>query len=452
MIPEGSNQGAISHPSRRLFGTDGVRGVANLELTPELAMNLARAAGERMQSVVIGRDPRRSGDMLVAALQAGFHSVGVDTVDVGVLPTAGIAHLAAATGASLGAVVSASHNPAADNGIKFFGGDGAKLSDAAEDSIEARFRKGAPWNLAEGARIGMRIEMPDALPRYIEWLGTNVAYTLRGLEVVIDAANGAAFRAAPELFRRLHVGVEEFACEPDGTNINLNCGATSPQQLSRRVKGRIGLAFDGDADRLVAVDEAGVPLDGDVVMAILARHLKTQGKLRRDLVVTTLMSNLGFLQAMESLGIEVVQTKVGDRYVLETMRRVKAVLGGEQSGHVIFADRASTGDGLLTAVRLLEVVAATGLPLTELRGVMTEYPQVLRNVRVARKDRLGEAAGLWEAVKDAEASLGGEGRVLVRASGTEPMIRVMVEATTAQQATELADSLAALARAELESM
>ena len=441
------------HPSRRMFGTDGVRGIANDELTPELAMNLARAAGERMQGgVVIGRDPRRSGDMLAAALQAGFHSIGVDTVDVGVLPTGGIAHLAAATGASLGAVVSASHNPAADNGIKFFGGDGAKLSDEAEDRIEARFRKGAPWTRAEGGRIGMRIEMPEARHRYVEWLSTDVAYSLRGLEVVVDAANGAAFRAAPELFQRLHVGVEEFACEPDGTNINLHCGATSPQELARRVKGRIGLAFDGDADRLVAVDEAGIPLNGDFVMAILARHLKGQDKLRHNLVVTTLMSNLGFLHAMRSLGVEVLQTKVGDRYVLEAMRRAKAVLGGEQSGHVIFADRASTGDGLLTAVRLLEVVAATGLPLTELRALMAEYPQVLRNVRVSQKDRLGEATGLWEAVKDAEASLNGEGRVLVRASGTEPMIRVMVEATSAQRAAELADGLAALARAELEGL
>ena len=434
---------------RRLFGTDGVRGKANEELTVDFAMDLARAAADDVAGpVVIGRDTRRSGEMLSMALQAGFNSVGIDTEDLGVIPTAAIAHLTDVLGASMGVVVSASHNPAEDNGIKFFGGNGGKLSDALEDAIEARLRRGAPWRHPR-AGVGIRIPRADALDLYVKWLKRDVAYTLRGIDVALDAANGAAFLAAPRLFRELGLNVTALACEPDGLNINHNCGATHPEFLAAQIDGQIGLVFDGDADRFIAIDEAGVPLNGDVIMAIIARHLHELGKLKNDTVVVTVMTNLGFRRAMASLGIDVVETAVGDRYVLEAMREHGANLGGEQSGHVIFLDHIATGDGLLTALRLLEVVAATGRPLTELRNVMTEYPQVLRNVRVADRDGLDEASAVWAAVKHVEEQLGDGGRVLIRPSGTEPLVRVMVEADTKTHAAEVADELAGVVRTAL---
>ncbi|MBT8217861.1 MAG: phosphoglucosamine mutase [Acidimicrobiia bacterium] len=434
---------------RRLFGTDGVRGKANEELTVDLAMDLARAAADDVAGpVVIGRDTRRSGEMLSLALQAGFHSVGVDTEDLGVIPTAAIAHLTDVLGASMGVVVSASHNPAEDNGIKFFGGNGGKLSDALEDAIEARLRRGAPWRHPR-AGVGIRIPRTDALDLYVDWLKRDVAYTLRGIDVALDAANGAAFLAAPRLFTELGLNVTAVACEPDGLNINDNCGATHPEYLAGQINGQIGLVFDGDADRFIAIDEAGVPLNGDVIMAIIARHLHEVGKLKNDRVVVTVMTNLGFRRAMASLGIQVIETAVGDRYVLEAMRQHGANLGGEQSGHVIFLDHIATGDGLLTALRLLEVVAATGRPLTDLRNVMTEYPQVLRNVRVADRDGLEDAPAVWTAVKHVEEQLGDGGRVLIRPSGTEPLVRVMVEADTKAHAAEVADELAGVVRTAL---
>jgi phosphoglucosamine mutase len=434
---------------QRLFGTDGVRGKANDELTVDLAIDLARAAADDVTGpVVIGRDTRRSGEMLSLALQAGFHSVGIDTEDVGVLPTAAIAHLTDLAGASMGVVVSASHNPAEDNGIKFFGGDGGKLSDALEDQIEARLRRGPPWRHPR-AGVGIRLPRSDALDAYLAWLKNDVAYTLRGIEVALDAANGAAFTAAPRLFEELGMNVTAFACEPDGLNINDGCGATHPQFLASRIDGQIGLVFDGDADRFIAIDESGVPLNGDVVMAIIARHLHEQGALKNNTVVVTVMTNLGFRRAMADLGINVVETAVGDRYVLEAMRAHKANLGGEQSGHVIFLDHIATGDGLLTALRLLEVVAATGKPLTELREVMTEYPQVLRNVRVADRAGLEAAAAVWEAVRHTEEMLGNGGRVLIRPSGTEPLVRVMVEAASKSDAATVADDLASVVRGAL---
>ena len=436
-------------PSKRLFGTDGVRGKANVELTVELASGLARAAGEGIAGpVIVGRDTRRSGDMLSMALQAGFHSVGVDTEDLGIVPTAAIAHLTERTGASLGAVVSASHNPAEDNGIKFFGGDGAKLSDELEDAIEARYRRGPPWKVPP-AGIGMRIVRPDALDLYLEWLKTDASYSLRGLQIAVDAANGSAFIAAPRLFEELDADVIAVACEPDGLNINDGCGAMHPEFLASQLDGQIGVVLDGDADRLIAIDEAGVPLNGDVVMAIIAQYLHEQDRLKNNTVVVTVMSNLGFRRAMSELGIKLVETAVGDRYVLEAMREHKANLGGEQSGHVIFLDHSYTGDGLLTALRLLEVVAATGKPLTELRQVMTEYPQVLRNVRVANKEALAEAEPVWEAVRQTEQRLGDGGRVLIRTSGTEPIVRVMVEASAKTEAAETADDLAVVVRSAL---
>ena len=432
-----------------LFGTDGVRGKANTELTADLALGLARAAGEGTGgTALIGRDTRRSGQMLAAALIAGFHSVGVDTVDAGIVPSGAVSALAREIGASYGVLVSASHNPADDNGIKFFGRDGSKLSDEREAAIEQRVRRGEPWQLVRGHAIGMGQEMRDAVNRYVDGLAGSMPYTLNGFELIIDCANGAAFQAAPLLFTRLKADVQTFAAEPDGTNINFQSGATHPEYLARRTEGRLGLAFDGDADRFVAIDEEGVPANGDVVMAVIADHLKRSGKLRNNLVVVTVMANLGFRRAMERLGIEVVETAVGDRYVIEAMRKHRAELGGEQSGHVVFEDR-TTGDGLRTALRLLEVMAATGKPLTELRTVIEEFPQVLRNVAVASRDAVEGAAHLWDAVAEAAAELGERGRVLVRPSGTEPVVRVMVEAPTAPEAAAMADRLAAVVRAEL---
>lgn len=435
---------------RRLFGTDGIRGVANTELTPDFAMRLSRAAGEALSHgpVVIGRDTRRSGEMLSSALQAGFHSVGIDTVDVGVLPSGGVAHLTGATGAMMGAIVSASHNPASDNGIKLLGKTGAKLTDDEEDRVEARLRDDRPFNVAVGDAVGTRFPNGDASSTYLDFLIGLSEYSFRGLSIALDCANGAAFQTAPELFERLKAEVTVLAADPDGTNINDGVGATSPGFLVAEANGRLGLAFDGDADRLIAVDEDGRVCNGDVVMAILARHLRDRGELPGDAVVTTVMANLGFKLAMNGLGIEVTETPVGDRYVHEEMRRTGAGLGGEQSGHVLLQDRA-TGDGLLTGLRLLEVVASTGAPLKELRRVMIEFPQVLRNVQVRVKERLDDADAIWSAVDRMERRLGEEGRVLVRASGTEPLVRVMVEARESHEAAAVAEELVSVVRAEL---
>ncbi len=440
---------------RRLFGTDGIRGRANVELTADLAMAVGRAAGEHIPGghVLVGRDTRRSGEMLSSALQAGFHSVGIDTFDVGVLPSGGIAFLTSDTRSALGVVVSASHNPAADNGIKLLGRNGAKLSDDEEHWIEQRVRRGPPWKTAIDDGIGTVFRMAEADDRYLAHLRESMPYTLRGISIVLDCANGAAFRTAPALFRQLKAEVEVFAAEPDGTNINAACGATHPRFLSEQAKGRLGFAFDGDADRLIAVDEDGAVANGDVIMAVIARHMKEAGRLKNNIVVSTVMANLGFRRAMQRLAIDVVETQVGDRYVLEAMREHKAVLGGEQSGHVILADRASTGDGLLTAVRLLEVMASTGKELRELRKeTITEYPQVLRNVHVADKHKLENADLLWTAVRDAEARLKGDGRILVRASGTESLVRVMVEAASGAEAAAIADELVEISRGELGSV
>ncbi len=437
---------------RRLFGTDGIRGVANSELTPEFVMSLGRAAGEALSHgpVLIGRDTRRSGEMLSSALQAGFHSVGIDTVDVGVLPSGGVAHLTGTTGAEMGAVVSASHNPASDNGIKLLGRTGAKLTDAEEDTIEARLRSRTPYKTVLGDAVGTRFPMRDAASTYIDFLAGLAEYSFRGLDVVIDCANGAAYQSAPELFTRLKASVTVLAADPDGTNINAGVGATSISFLAGRSQGKLGLAFDGDADRLIAVDEEGVPANGDVVMAVIARHLHDQGRLKNDTVVTTVMSNLGFHKAMDRLGITLVQTRVGDRYVLEGLREHDASFGGEQSGHVIFLDDLVTGDGLLTALRLVEVLASSGRTLADLRKeIITEYPQILRNIRVDDAGVLDGAEAVWSAVERAETELDGEGRVLVRASGTEPLVRVMVEAATRERAAAVADDLGAVVRAAL---
>jgi phosphoglucosamine mutase len=433
----------------RLFGTDGIRGRANTDLTVDMALDLARAAGESTEGpVIIGRDTRRSGPMFTGALHAGFSSVGVDTIDVGVLPVGGVSRLIRQLEAPLGVMVSASHNPAHDNGIKFIGPNGGKLDDEQEAVIETRYRRGAPWKHPDGALIGIRSKLTDAVDRYVANLADNASYSLRGLEFVLDCANGAAYQAAPQLFESLGASVEVHADGPDGVNINAGCGATQPEYVARYVKGRVGLAFDGDADRLIAVDENGVVANGDVLMAVFAKHLKDSGKLRNNLVVSTVMANLGFRRAMEHLDIDIVETAVGDRYVYEGMRKVKAALGGEQSGHIIFY-RGTTGDGLRTAVRLAEVMAATGQPLSELRKVITEYPQVLHNIQVADKGKLEGSAEIWDAVDGAERSLGDDGRILVRASGTEPLVRVMVEAPTAETAEAVAATVGAVVTASL---
>jgi len=429
-----------------IFGTDGVRGAAGSELTPELALAIGRAAGSYLRGgpVVVGRDTRRSGEMLSSALQAGFHAVGIDTVDVGILPSGGISYLTATSGATMGAIVSASHNPAEDNGIKLLAARGTKLPDEVEREMEDRLRSSGGKS-SVGPVIGTRFLDSDALERYVDHLVSVSRYNLSGLSIALDCANGAAFKAAPLLFSRLKADLMVLADAPDGTNINDGCGATQPEMLAREAKGRIGLSFDGDADRLIAVDEDGRVANGDVIMAIVARHMKTQGALKKNLVVATVMSNLGFRKSMAEAGIDLVETKVGDRYVMEALLEHKAVLGGEQSGHIIFLDKGQTGDGLLTGVRLLDVVAGTGKELRQLRAeAITEYPQILQNVRVDRGVSLDDAGALWDEVHLVETELGDDGRVLVRASGTEPLIRVMVEASSEETARRYADRLSSV--------
>ncbi len=434
---------------QHLFGTDGVRGSANSELTPDIAFNLARAAGEDVSGhVVIGRDTRRSGPMLASAVAAGFNSVGMDVVDLGIIPTGAVSRLARDTAATYGVVISASHNPAEDNGIKFFARDGAKLDDDAERAIERRFYEDRPYRHAVGAKIGIQTVMSDAIERYVDKVANTVSYSMNGLEFVVDTANGAAFVAAPRLFERVGATVEIISDTPDGMNINDGVGATHPETVARASGGRVGLAFDGDADRLIAVDEDGEIVNGDVLMAIFAQWQLERGKLKKNAVVATVMSNLGFIQAMERLGIDVIVTPVGDRHVVDAMRKSAAVVGGEQSGHILLEDR-STGDGLRTALRLMEVMASTGKELRELRTVMSELPQVLTNVKVGSKNGWQENMLINKATAAAERELGNRGRVLVRASGTEPLIRVMVEAPTESEATVVADSIADVVNSEL---
>lgn len=434
----------LSKPGR-LFGTDGVRGVANLELDPQFALDLGRAAGLTLKEgpVLVGRDTRRSGEMLVAAIQAGFHSAGIDTTDVGILPSGGISHLTAVSAAEMGVIVSASHNPAADNGIKLLSKLGTKLTDKQEDRIEARMRKPGDRRIPYGANVGTRFVMADAMHTYVSALVNDAEYSFQGTEVVLDCANGAAYQAAPALFQRLKAHVTTVAAAPDGMNINDGCGATHPEFLASQSAGKIGFAFDGDADRLIAIDEEGGIVDGDRILAIVARHWKSAGRLKNNVVVSTVMSNFGFKRALREADIELVETRVGDRYVLEAMQERNAILGGEQSGHIIFADRGRTGDGLLTAVRLLEVIAGTGRTLAELSSsAMTAYPQVLVNVEIVDRDALAGAKPVWDHAARVEAELQGDGRVLIRPSGTEPLVRVMVEAPSQERADFYAADLA----------
>lgn len=426
-----------------LFGTDGIRGIAGRNLTAGLAYGVGRAAGETAGrgKVLVGMDTRPSGPELSYALRAGLQSSGLEAVDLGVLPAGGISHLTAVRKAVMGVVISASHNPAPYNGIKLLGPDGAKLSDQREAEISARVQPVQEDGPYAGPRVGS--EWSGGFDAYVEWLTESVTADLSGLSVMLDCANGAAYRAGPAVLRALGVDTQTTADSADGSAINHRCGATYPQWVASQAQGRIGLALDGDADRLIAVDETGFVLDGDFVMAILARHLHLRKQLDPPLVVATVMSNLGFRRAMSALGIDTVQTKVGDRYVREEMVRCGAVLGGEQSGHVIFGNLAVTGDGMLTALRLLEVVARTGQKLVELRReAMRRYPQVLVNVEVSDPRRVRDFGRIWERVRRVERELGDDGRVLVRPSGTEPMVRVMVECLESEEADRYAQELA----------
>ena len=441
-----------------IFGTDGTRGRANQELTPELALSLGRAlvtllhtGGQRRPTVVIGRDPRWSGEMLEAALVAGVTSAGGDALCVGVLPTPGVAHLTARSTAAAGAMISASHNPVGDNGIKFFGADGYKLTDEQEAALEGIVGEQSARR-PTGTDIGRRLSDPAAIARYIEHLAGTAEVDLSGLKIVVDGANGAASNVAPQVYRHLGAEVVTINCSPDGANINHQAGSTHPEVIAAAVVEHgadAGISHDGDADRLIAATHEGAEVDGDVILAILARQMHHQGTLKQGAVVTTVMTNLGFKRAMEELGIEVVETKVGDRYVLEAMRDRGLNLGGEQSGHLIDLDHATTGDGVLSAVRLLSVVRSTGSSLKELAGVMDRLPQVLVNVAGVARERLPESEAVWEVVRTEEARLDGRGRVLLRPSGTEQLIRVMAEAETEQDAHRAVDAIADAVRDHL---
>jgi phosphoglucosamine mutase len=427
----------------RLFGTDGVRGVAGRDLTGELAYRLGRAAvaalierGDRQPAIAIGRDTRASGEFLEAALAAGVCSAGGDAILFGVVTTPAVAFLTPDLRAQAGAVISASHNPAEDNGIKFFSGSGYKLPDEVEDEIEAvALADGGPRPAGRG--IGRIVQVPDAGERYLRHLVDNAAGRLDGLRVVVDCANGSASGVAPELLTRLGADVIAINDQPDGWNINDGSGATHPEVVAMAVvehDADAGVAHDGDADRAIFADAEGRIVDGDHVLAACALDLEEQGELVGSTVVSTVMANLGFRRCMEEAGIKVVETKVGDRYVLEEMVRCGAVLGGEQSGHVIFLSHATTGDGLLTAVQFLGLARRKGWTVAELAGAMRKFPQILENVRVGDRAGLESADPVWRVVREAEGRLGERGRVLVRASGTEPLIRVMVEAPTEDEA------------------
>jgi phosphoglucosamine mutase len=451
----------------RLFGTDGVRGRANEELTAELALGLSVAAaavlaesgafGDRRPVALVGRDPRASGEFLESAVVAGLASAGVDVVRLGVLPTPGVAFLTGATFADLGVMISASHNPMPDNGIKFFARGGAKLGDELEDAIEA-WMTAATRNGASprptGADVGRVRDEPALVEHYIAHLVSSLGgpVSLESIKVVVDCANGAAYVAAPAAFEAQGAQVIRIHATPDGININDNCGSTHLDSLRAAVlehQADIGIALDGDADRCLAVDTDGEVVDGDQILAILALALRDAGRLKNDTVVATVMSNLGFVQAMRDNGIRVEQTKVGDRYVLEAMHEGGFTLGGEQSGHVVMMEHATTGDGVLTALHLMSIMANTGKALTELAAVMTRMPQVLVNVPGVDKARADSDPDLTRAVAEAKQQLGDTGRVLLRPSGTESLVRVMVEAKTFEVASDVADRLADAVRSHL---
>ncbi|ADH61559.1 phosphoglucosamine mutase [Thermoanaerobacter mathranii subsp. mathranii str. A3] len=444
----------------RLFGTDGVRGIANYDLTPQLAFELGRAGayvltqGTHRPKVVVGKDSRISGDMLECALTAGLTSVGAEVISVGIIPTPAVAYLTRLYQADAGVMISASHNPVEYNGIKFFDKDGYKLPDEVEDRIENIIKEKNELPSPIGTGIGTRKEYTNSHRDYIEFLKSTIDGDLKGMKIVIDCAYGASSTVAPILFKELGAEVILYGAEPIGDKINVNCGSTHPEKLQQLViknGADIGLAFDGDADRLIAVDEKGNVIDGDHIMAICAIDLKKKGRLKNNTVVATVMSNIGFEIALKEQGINLIRTKVGDRYVLEEMIKGRYSIGGEQSGHIIFLDDNTTGDGEITALKLCSILKESGKKLSELAACMVTYPQVLINAKVKNelKNAYLEDEEIKREIKNLEREMKGDGRVLIRPSGTEPLVRVMVEGKDYNKISQMAKKLAELIERKL---
>ncbi|MFC7372833.1 phosphoglucosamine mutase [Fictibacillus iocasae] len=443
----------------KFFGTDGVRGVANTELTPELAFKLGRFGGYVLTKesdkpkVLIGRDTRISGQMLEGALVAGLLSIGAEVMRLGVISTPGVAFLTKALGAQAGVMISASHNPVADNGIKFFGHDGFKLLDEQEAEIEALLEKETDeLPRPVGGDLGSVSDYFEGGQKYLQFLKQSLQGDLSGMKIALDCAHGATSSHAVHLFADLEADIFTMGNNPNGLNINEGVGSTHPEKLAELVVEKnadMGLAFDGDGDRLIAVDEKGNIVDGDQIMFICAKFLKEQGRLKDDTVVSTVMSNLGFYKGIEAAGIKSAQTAVGDRYVMEEMRKGSYNLGGEQSGHIIFLDYSTTGDGMLSAIQLASFVKASGKPLSELAAEMQKFPQLLVNVKVADKTKLDGNEAIKSAIDAVEEEMNGDGRVLVRPSGTEPLVRVMVEAPSAELCEKYVDQIADVVKKEL---
>ena len=438
----------------KYFGTDGVRGVANKELTPELAFKLGRYGGyvlahnegEKHPRVLVGRDTRVSGEMLESALIAGLASIGAEVMRLGVISTPGVAYLTREMGAQLGVMISASHNPVADNGIKFFGADGFKLSDKQEEEIEQLLDQEQPdLPRPAGKDIMHFSDYYEGAQKYLSYLKSTIDINLDGLKITLDGANGSTSSLAPFLFGDLEATTVTIGCNPDGYNINDECGSTHPEYLAEKVvetESDFGLAFDGDGDRLIAVDEKGNIIDGDQIMFIIGQEMHKNHELNNNMIVSTVMSNLGFYKALETEGIQSNKTKVGDRYVVEEMRRGHYNLGGEQSGHIVMMDYNTTGDGLLTGVQLAAIIKSSGKTLSELAAQMKKYPQSLINVKVTDKHHVSENEDVKAVMNEVENEMNGEGRILVRPSGTEPLVRVMVEAATNEDAERYAQTIA----------
>lgn len=438
----------------KYFGTDGVRGVANKELTPELAFKLGRYGGyvlahnegEKHPRVLVGRDTRVSGEMLESALIAGLASIGAEVMRLGVISTPGVAYLTREMGAQLGIMISASHNPVADNGIKFFGADGFKLSDKQEEEIEQLLDQEQPdLPRPAGKDILHFSDYYEGAQKYLSYLKSTIDINLDGLKITLDGANGSTSSLAPFLFGDLEATTVTIGCNPDGYNINDECGSTHPEYLAEKVvetESDFGLAFDGDGDRLIAVDEKGNIIDGDQIMFIIGQDMHKNHELNNNMIVSTVMSNLGFYKALETEGIQSNKTKVGDRYVVEEMRRGHYNLGGEQSGHIVMMDYNTTGDGLLTGVQLAAIIKSSGKTLSELAAQMKKYPQSLINVKVTDKHHVSENEDVKAVMDEVENEMNGEGRILVRPSGTEPLVRVMVEAATNEDAERYAQTIA----------
>ncbi|MCA0989530.1 phosphoglucosamine mutase [Guptibacillus algicola] len=443
----------------KYFGTDGVRGVANTELTPELAFKLGRFGGHVLTKgaekpkILIGRDTRISGYMLEGALVAGLLSIGAEVMRLGVISTPGVAHLTKALSAQAGVMISASHNPVGDNGIKFFGPDGFKLLDVQEDEIEALIDSDEDTvPRPTGEDLGIVSDYFEGCQKYLQYLKQTIDEDFSGLHIALDCAHGATSSLAPHLFADLEADISTIGTNPTGTNINAGVGSTHPEALAEFMKGKnadLGLAFDGDGDRLIAIDENGEIVDGDQIMFICAKFMKEQKNLRHDTVVSTVMSNLGFHKGMEESGITSLKTKVGDRYVMEEMRKEGYNLGGEQSGHIIFLDYITTGDGMLSALQLANIMKVTNKPLSELAAEMKKYPQSLVNVRVTDKTKVDSNERIQETIQTVESDMNGEGRILVRPSGTEPLVRVMAEAPTKELCDEYVQRVVAMVEEEL---